>query len=124
MKVVFTTHTYWPRKDGVQYVTQYLAEGLAKKGHEVVVFTPQNTNDTTIKEMHNGVKVVRPYFLQKFSFCLGANTSYKEELLRECEGSKCIINCAVQSPFNNFVLPLLSEIKSKKILYLHLEFCL
>ena len=42
MKIVFTTHTYWPRKDGVQYVTQYLAEGLAKDGHEVIVFTPQN----------------------------------------------------------------------------------
>lgn len=119
MKVIFTTHTYWPRKDGVQYVTQYLAEGLAKKGHEVVVFTPKNTTDKTIKETHNGVKVIRPHFRQKFSFYFGANTSYKEELLRECEGSECIINCAVQSPFNNFVLPLLSEIKSKKILYLH-----
>ena len=39
MKIVFTVHTYYPNKDGVQYVTQYLAEGLAKLGHDITVIT-------------------------------------------------------------------------------------
>ena len=39
MKIVFTTHTYYPEKNGVQVVTEYLAEGLAKKGHEVHIIT-------------------------------------------------------------------------------------
>lgn len=119
MKIVFTTHTYWPRKDGVQYVTQYLAEGLAKQGHKVIVFTPQNTSNETIFEIHNEVCVIRPFFAQKYTIYWGKNESYKELLLRECEDANCLINCAVQSPFNNFVLPLLKVIPCGKILYLH-----
>ena len=119
MKVVFTTHTYWPRKDGVQYVTQYLAEGLVRKGHDVTVFTPQDSSRETITEIHNGVKIIRPYFRQRFTLYFGTNTAYKNLLLDECKDSACMVNCAIQSPFNNFVLPLLEEIKTKKILYLH-----
>ena len=119
MKIVFTTHTYWPRKDGVQYVTQYLAEGLAKYGHEVIVFTPQNIRRDAITEEHNGVQIIRPFFAQKFTLYFGKNESYKNLLLTECEDADCMINCAVQSPFNNFVLPLLNIISCKKILYLH-----
>lgn len=39
MKIVFTVHTYYPEKNGVQVVTEYLAEGLAKKGHDIHVIT-------------------------------------------------------------------------------------
>ena len=39
MKIIFTVNTYYPYKDGVSVVTQYLAEGLAQKGHEVLVMT-------------------------------------------------------------------------------------
>ncbi len=119
MKIIFTTHTYWPRKDGVQYVTQYLAEGLAKQGHKVIVFTPQNTSNDTISEKHNGVYIIRPFFIQKYTMYFGKNEIYKELLLKECEDADCLINCAVQSPFNNFVLPLLNRISCRKVLYLH-----
>lgn len=119
MKIVFTTHTYWPRKDGVQYVTQYMAEGLVKRGHQVVVFAPQGKSKETITEEHNGVRIIRPFFKQKFTLYFGKNRSYKEALLDQCKDSDCMINCAVQSPFNNFVLPLLSNINVQKVLYLH-----
>lgn len=38
MKILISVHTYYPDKNGVQMVTQYIAEGLAKK-HEVKVIT-------------------------------------------------------------------------------------
>lgn len=119
VKIVFTTHSYWPKNDGVQYVTQYLSEGLLKKGYEIVVFTPQDSKKTVIKEYHNGILIVRPYFKQKFSFVIGNNKYYKKSLLAECSNADFLINCAVQSPFNNCALNLLKKIKSKKILYLH-----
>ena len=40
LNIVFTAHTYYPNKDGVQMVTQYMAEGLAKLGHNVTVIAP------------------------------------------------------------------------------------
>ena len=39
MRIIFVVDTYFPRQDGVQAVTQYLAEGLARKKHEVLVLT-------------------------------------------------------------------------------------
>lgn len=42
MKIMFLTGSYWPAQDGVSQVTQYLAEGLARK-HEVrVIATRKN----------------------------------------------------------------------------------
>ena len=39
MKIVVAVMSYYPHEGGVQTVTKYLAEGLAEKGHEVVVMT-------------------------------------------------------------------------------------
>ena len=39
MKIVFAVHTYYPERNGVQAVTQYLAEGLARRQHDVLVIT-------------------------------------------------------------------------------------
>ena len=119
MKIIFTTHTYWPQKDGVQYVTQYMAEGLAKRGHQVVVFVPQTTEKRIITEEHNGVKVIRPYVIQKYSFYFGKLKAFKKSFLGECKDADCLISCAILSPINNFTLPLLRKISAKKILYLH-----
>ena len=41
MKLLFTVNTYIPKRDGVQFVTKYLAEGLVKKGHSVDLITRQ-----------------------------------------------------------------------------------
>ena len=39
MKILITVSTYYPKNDGVQNVTQYLAEGLCKLGNDVTVIT-------------------------------------------------------------------------------------
>ena len=39
MRILICAFTYWPAVDGVQNVTQYQAEGLAARGHDVTVLT-------------------------------------------------------------------------------------
>lgn len=58
MKIIFAVDTYYPRQDGVQTVTQYLAEGLAQKGHEVLILTSLKEG-LLRKEVHNAVTIER-----------------------------------------------------------------
>ena len=57
MRILIAVHTYYPDKNGVQAVTQYIAEGLAKT-HEVLVVTELKENHTTA-EIKNNVKIER-----------------------------------------------------------------
>ena len=38
-RITILVHTYYPALNGVQAVTQYVAEGLAKRDNEVTVIT-------------------------------------------------------------------------------------
>ena len=58
MNIIFTVATYYPKTDGVQLVTQYHAEELAKKGHKVTVITSKIDGQTN-REVHNGVEILR-----------------------------------------------------------------
>lgn len=118
MKIVFTVHTYWPNKDGVQYVTQYLAEGLVQLGHEVTVITTWEKKQNTV-QMHNGVKVVYLYLKANKSIFVSGREEYTEYVLQCIRSCDCLINCCVQSPNNNVLLKYLPSIKCKKILYMH-----
>lgn len=39
MRIIFAVHTYYPAHNGVQAITQYMAEGLAKLHHEIMVIS-------------------------------------------------------------------------------------
>ena len=80
MKIVFTVHTYYPKKDGVSMVTQYLAEGLAQKGHSVIVITKTNEK-CPIKEERAGVKIRRLDVNTVHSFNKGNKKEYVKYLL-------------------------------------------
>ena len=56
MRIMFLASSYWPAQDGVSQVTQYLAEGLAKKHEVFVIATRKNYSEA---EEHNGVKIER-----------------------------------------------------------------
>lgn len=58
MKIIFVVDTYYPRQDGVQAVTQYLAEGLTQKGHEVLILTSLKEG-LLRKETYNNVDIER-----------------------------------------------------------------
>lgn len=62
MKIMFAAPSFWPSQDGVAHITEYLAEGLAKRGHEVLVFTSAGNGGLQVlpaQEEHAGVKIER-----------------------------------------------------------------
>jgi glycosyltransferase involved in cell wall biosynthesis len=58
MKIAFAVPAYWPSVIGVSLYCQELAEGLVKRGHDVVVFTGAY-GDWPKEENRNGVVIKR-----------------------------------------------------------------
>lgn len=118
MNILITVQTYYPKKDGVQMVTQYLAEGLAKKGHKVKVITSKLK---TLKdyEIHNDVEIQRVNLFTKYGLYLGDKKSYKKIIIEEAKKCDVMINICTQVAFTDLLLNQLNKIKCKKVLYLH-----
>lgn len=119
MKIVFTTHAYWPKKNGVQYVNQYMAEGLVHLGHEVLVITNHTDSKEERQYEHNGVKIIDLYLKTRYSIFYFGKKEYVERVLNLVNKCDCLINVCVQAPNNNVLLPFLKKISCKKILYMH-----
>ena len=49
MKILISTYTYFPSLDGVSHVTQYIAEGLAKKNWDITVITTKKKIQKNLK---------------------------------------------------------------------------
>ena len=79
MKILFTVETYYPKKDGVQMVTQYLAEGLASRGHDVTVFTSNIDENKNFETFHN-VKIKRFDLRTKFGLYFGDRKKYIKDV--------------------------------------------
>lgn len=118
MKIVITTHTYYPNKDGVQAVNKYLAEGLVKRGHEVTLIT-QSDNNFKSEEIINEVKIIRLPIYNIHTIYKGDKKSYQNMLVRMSENSNVIINVAAETPWTDWTFEILGEIKCIKVLYLH-----
>lgn len=59
MKILVTLTYYYPHWTGLTAYAQRLAEGLAKRGHQITVLTSQYKKELARDEMHNGVRIVR-----------------------------------------------------------------
>lgn len=59
MKILVTLTYYYPHWTGLTAYAQRLAEGLAKRGHQVTVLTAQFKPTFARDEMHNGVRILR-----------------------------------------------------------------
>lgn len=120
MKILITCHSYYPRKDGVQFVTQYLAEGLAKKGHKVTVYTIYHPEDTKLlEEIHNDVKIKRIIAYTKHTIHHGEKEKYIQSIIEESKKNDIMINVCTQCATTDWILDSLDKIKIPKILYLH-----
>lgn len=118
MRILITVHTYWPNKDGVQYVTQYLAEGLVNKGHFVEVLTSVSDKKLEGTEFRNGVLIRRIFLITKYTFFYFGKKNFLAEL-EKVNQFDIIVNCCTQSPINNLFLKYIDRIKCKKVLYFH-----
>ena len=80
MKIIFTVNTYYPYKDGVSVVTQYLAEGLAQKGHEVLVMT-SSCDGAPLDEEYHGVKIYRDDIITVHAIHRGDKRKYQHKII-------------------------------------------
>lgn len=113
MKILHTCHTYWPHTDGVSIATQRLSEGLAARGHEVIVAT--GPADAGSADKHCGVEIRR--------FDLGGNEVWGysgdvdayQHFIRSWDGD-VMLNYAAQICTTDLVFPLLDDLACRKVL--------
>ena len=58
---------YWPHRTGLTLHAQYIAEGLAKRGHNVTILTSHFIDSLPREQTMNGVRVVRLRCLKRIS---------------------------------------------------------
>ena len=117
-KIIFTVSTYYPKKDGVQFVTEYLAEGLAAREYDVTVIT-QSIDGVSDEEWHKGVHIIRFHIYTKHALHYGDIEKYKKYVLKISKHADILVNVCMQCAATDSILPLLKKISCRKILYMH-----
>ncbi len=126
MRIMFAVATYWPFQDGVSQVTRYLAEGLAKKGHEVLVYTGTGNlkaHNLARREVHEGVEIVRIDVFVRWPLTIrGRNRESTPrayfEKVRDWKPDVLIAVCAQTWPLD-WLVPYLDRIACKKVFFSH-----
>ncbi|CUU12453.1 glycosyltransferase family 4 protein [Limosilactobacillus reuteri] len=118
MKIVFTVNTYYPLKDGVQFVTEYHAERLAKRGHTVTVVTPKYHGQKEVED-HNGVHIIRVNIRTKHAIFIGDKRAYKDLILKLTHNADALVNVCTQTATTEVLYSILKHVNCKKILYMH-----
>ncbi|MCQ2520963.1 MAG: glycosyltransferase family 4 protein [Lachnospiraceae bacterium] len=117
MRILIAVHTYYPENDGVQAVTQYIAEGLAQKGHEVLVMT-NSLEDYPEQETHNGVSIERICVHRNlFHKFVGEKNKYFARI-KSYQPDVFVPVCTQSWPFD-WIVNKLDKMKCKKVLYTH-----
>lgn len=121
MKIMFLAISYWPSQDGVSQVTQYLAEGLAKK-HEVRVVASLSSFNRG--EVHENVRIdrVRARRNRYTSHIQGEKADAKRYIL-EYQPDVLIV-VSVQSWGYDWFKGELDRLPGKKVLLTHGASCL
>ena len=119
MKILFAVHTYFPEKNGVQAVTQYMAERLAVK-HEVIVLASKN-GDTELPDREENNRVT---ILRLTAYCRAGSHRYtgeKQKYLRLLEelSPEIFVCVCTQSWQFDWLEDCIDRIPGKKILYTH-----
>lgn len=120
MKYCILVSSYYPSVGGVQYVTQNLAEGLAERGHEVIVITSFNgLDDREVTDLINGVKVKRFDVLLRKGTPHGEVGVLKQYFLKTGNDYDVIVMVCFDSALVLPLLPLIWDFRRKKVLYMH-----
>lgn len=112
MKILHTVESYDPSTGGMQEVVKQISERLGEMGHSVTVATSKNSDRT--KDIINGVKIVEFDIAGNYVTGMkGDIQTYKDYLLHS--DFDIITNFAAQQWATDLMLPLLKEIKAKKV---------
>ncbi len=126
MKVMFAVGSYWPSQDGVANITEYLAEGLAARGHEILIFTSAGKGglqELPKKESHAGVVIERMRVYVQWPLKLrgrdidSTKWTYLERI-RTYAPDVLIVVCS-QTWTLDWVIPHLNKIQCVKVFYSH-----
>lgn len=126
MRIMIAVPCYWPSQDGVTHITKYLAEGLAQRGHEVLVFT--STGNGGLQKLpkteeHNGVKIERMRVYVRWPLILrgrdreSSRKAYMNRI-QTYQPDVLIVVCA-QTWTLDWIMPCLEQIKCPKVFYSH-----
>lgn len=66
-KILIVLYYYHPYVSGLSLLAKMLAEGMAKRGHDVTVLTTRHDASLKQTEVNNGVKIIRARVLTKFN---------------------------------------------------------
>lgn len=126
MKIMFAVPSYWPSQDGVACITKYLAEGLAERNHQVLIYTSTGNGGLQVLpecESHAGVAIERTRVYVRWPLKLKGRDekSTREKYYeRVCsfEPDVLIVVCA-QTWTLDWIVPYLDRIKCAKVFYSH-----
>ncbi len=126
MKIMFAVATYWPSLDGVAVITKYLAEGLAKKGHEVLVFTSERNDEPErlkAAEVYNGVQIERMRVFVRWPVKIKGkdeNSTPQKYFDRVCSFNPDVLIVVCSQIWTlDWIIPYLDQIDCKKVFYSH-----
>ena len=119
MKVVIAVMSYYPHEGGVQMVTKYLAEGLAEKGHEIIVLTASSPGDVREESYHK--VLIKRYDVGSLMKIVptGETEDFKNALLEECQNADAFVNVCGNTPLAVLVYQVIDKIPCKKVLHQH-----
>ncbi len=126
MRIMFAVPCYWPSQDGVTIITSYLAQGLARKGHEVFVVASAGNGglqELPEKEEHEGVKISRMRIYTRWPLVIRGRDrrSTKKAYLkyiREYAPDVLVVVCA-QTWTLDWLLSHLKKLDCVKVFYSH-----
>lgn len=116
-KILFAVHTYYPQMNGVQFVTQYLAEGLVRKGYSVTVITNQIPG-VSDEEVVNGVTVYRIRIDGRYKLRFKGDKKKYYSIIAEIQPDVLIPVCTQSWPYD-WIVSKLGKLSCKTILYTH-----
>ncbi len=126
MKIMFAVPCYWPSQDGVTQITKYLAEGLAQRGHEVLVYTSTGNGGLQVlpeKEEHGGVRIERTRVYVRWPMKLKGRDKNSTpakyiDRVKSFRPDALIVVCS-QTWTLDWLIPALDQISCAKIFYSH-----
>ena len=126
MKILISVFTYWPDRNGVQNVTQYQAEGLAARGHEVTVLRgvrswSESRREPVLRDCgeHNGVHIVEFPGFTDFMVHFGNKKAYQAILREWAERVDVIMAVCPQSWCADWLTPIVWTLPCACTLMVH-----
>lgn len=117
LNIVITVSTYYPLKDGVQNITQFYAEELAKSNSVIVV--TELREELNYEEYHNGVRIIRlPVTSSRLNSgkINDSDLNTLDDLYSEAD---VIMNVCLQTTLTNISMRIIKKYKAYKVLYVH-----